>query len=70
MTNGSVALDERARLEERIRRDRAELAAAVVDLGHAARDRLRLGAHVADEPAAWLLGAFTLGLWLGWREGA
>jgi hypothetical protein len=51
-----------------IERDERELAAVVGALRERVRSELDLRRRIGERPAAWLLGAALLGLWLGARR--
>lgn len=57
---------------ERIRQDmdvhRRELRDAMHELGEAARSWADPTDTIRARPAAWLVGALGVGLWLGWRR--
>jgi hypothetical protein len=57
--------EERAALQESIERNETELRNAVDDLTHAVKRELTIGNRVAENPFAWVLGAFLVGMWLG-----
>lgn len=65
----SAALEDRsAVLRDRIDEQEAELRLAVRELKQATRQTFDLGHQLASHPAAWLAGAFAVGLWIGGRR--
>ncbi len=56
--------DRRARLRRSIAREEAALHEALRDLRAAASPRRTIEERIARRPAPWLVGAFTIGLWL------
>jgi hypothetical protein len=57
--------EERAALQQSIERNETELRNAVDDLTHAVKRELTIGSRVAENPFAWVLGAFLVGMWFG-----
>ena len=55
-------------LEARLERDQRELAAVIGSLRERVRTELDPRRRIESRPAAWLLGAALLGLWLGMRR--
>ncbi|MGE0710463.1 MAG: hypothetical protein AB7N76_09895 [Planctomycetota bacterium] len=63
---GNGALRRRA-LERAIEDDRAALALALDEVRVAVRRQWSLGPRLAEGPLPWVVGAFALGFWAGWR---
>jgi len=62
-TDESLETKKEALLES-VERSQEELRQAVDELTTVAQNRLDLKERIADNPWAWLLGGFVVGLWL------
>jgi hypothetical protein len=63
--NGGASRD---LLEARLERDQRELVAVLGGLRERVRGELDPRRRIQERPAAWLIGAAVLGLWLGTRR--